>query len=87
MDPREERLPQWAQQMIRDLRKRLEMATEPFVREMAKLRPQMELLKARNEALTELLECAARGGHATSQVIVEVIQAYDLSLSKKGTDQ
>ena len=51
--------------------------------EIAKLRPQVALLKARNEALTELLECAARGGHKTASEIVDIIHGYDLTLTKK----
>lgn len=58
-DERENRLPQWAKQLIADLRRKVQQCNEPMIAEIAKLRPQVELLKARNEALTELLDCAA----------------------------
>lgn len=80
MDPREEKLPQWAQQLIKGLRERADIAREPLVREVAKLRPQVELLRRRNEALTELLECAAKGGHPTAQEIIAIIGDCDLIL-------
>lgn len=83
MDEREAKLPQWTQDLIASLRERLSIQNEPLIREVAKLRPQVELLKARNEALTELLDCAARGGHKTAQEIMEIIQAYGLELNKK----
>ena len=82
-DDREEKLPQWARQLIADLRKRLEANREPLLAELTKLRPQVALLKARNEALTELLECAAIGMHKTSQEIIAIIQAYDLTLTER----
>ncbi len=78
-DRREAALPKWVKELIDDLRKRVQFATEPMVKELARLRPQVELLKTRNEALTELLECAARGGHKTAQEIMEIIRAYDLT--------
>ncbi len=83
MDEREARHPAWCRELIADLRKRLQYATESMAAELAKLRPQMQLIKARNEALTELLECAARGGHKTASEIVEIIENYDLTLTKK----
>lgn len=83
MDEREKKLPSWAQQIIADLRKRVQYGTEPLIAELAKLRPQVELLKAREGALTELLNCAARGGHKTSQDIIEIIESYGLVLSTK----
>jgi hypothetical protein len=83
MDDREAKLPAWARELIADLRRRVQCATEHLAAEVAKFRPQMELLKSRNEALTELLDCAARGGHKTAQAIMEIIRAYDLTLSTK----
>lgn len=85
-DPREARLPNWAREIINNLRKRLEAATEPMVKELAKLRPQMALLKARNESMQELLECAAKGGHRSAQEIMDIIGQYDLTLTKRGDD-
>ena len=73
----------WTQQLIADLRFRLKVSQEAMAREIAKLRPQVELLTARSEALTELLECAARGGHPTVAEIVKTIEAYDLQLVRK----
>lgn len=81
MDPREANLPRWAQEMIKKLRDRLDISRDPLVTEVAKLRPQVELLKTRNEALIELLECAARGQHKTAAEIMEIIRAYNLTLT------
>lgn len=77
-DPREDRLPVWVRELLADLRRRLEAQPEPLTRELAKLRPEVARLKARNEALIELLECAARGGHQTAQQVVEVLEQYRL---------
>lgn len=82
-DEREASLPKWAQELIRSLRLRIQVATEPLVAELARLRPRMELLKARWEAMTELLECAARGGHKTAEEIVRTLESYDLTLTPK----
>lgn len=82
-DPREDKLPNWAKELIADLRRRIQYGNEPLINEIAKLRPQMEKMRAQHEAMTELLECAARGGHKTAQEIIAIIQAYDLTLTKK----
>jgi hypothetical protein len=84
MDPREEKLPRWAKELIADLRKRVQYGNEPLLREISQLRPQVELLKRRNEALTELLGCAARGEHKYAIEIMGIIQAYNLTLTKEG---
>lgn len=83
MDPRESKLPVWAQQLIADLRKRIQYGNEPLLDEIGKLRPLNEKLKRRNEALTELLECAASGQHKDAQEIIAIIGQYDLELVKK----
>ena len=83
MDQREEKLPAWARQLIDSLRLRVESATEPLVREIARLRPRAELLEARNSALTELLDCAAKGGHKTAKEIMDILMAYELILKKR----
>ena len=62
----------------------MKYATEPMIKELSTLRPNIELLKARNEALIDLLQCAARGGHKTAQDIVEIIEGYDLVLREVG---
>lgn len=80
-DDREDKLPAWAKQIIHDLRQRLRTSNEPLVAELAKLRPQVEFLKRRNEALTELLECAALGQHKTAAEIVAILHTYDLTLT------
>lgn len=80
MDEREKNLPRWAQEIIINLRKRVEAQAEPLVRELATLRPRVDLLTRRNEALTELLECAALGNHKTAQEIVNIIGQYSLEL-------
>ena len=82
MDPRESKLPVWVQQLIANLRLRIDNVCDPFVREITKLQPRLKLLEARNSALIELLECAARGGHKTAQEIMAIIGAYDLTLTK-----
>ncbi len=82
-DPREEKLPNWARQLIASLRLRLDAKVDPLVAELAKLRPRVELLMARESAMTELLECAARGGHKTAKEIVEIIGTYDLTLTPR----
>lgn len=78
VDDREEKLPAWARGVIADLRTRVVHQCEPLIRELAILRPRMDALKNRNEALIELLDCAARGGHKTAQEIVKVIECYGL---------
>lgn len=83
MDPRETKLPVWAQELLADLRRRVQYGNEPVLREIAHLRPQVELFKRKNEALTELLECAARGWHKDAQAIVEILEMYDLVLKPK----
>ncbi len=83
MDPREIKLPMWAQELINTLRARLDISRDPLLTEVAKLRPQVELLKERNGALTELLQCAAKGGHTTSVEIMNIINEFDLVLAKK----
>lgn len=75
-DDREARLPQWAQSLIASLRERVRIGMEPATRELAKLRPRCAKLQAENDALKELLQAAARGGHLTAQEIVTVIQSY-----------
>lgn len=83
MDPREKSLPKWAQHVINDLCKRIEASQEPLLGELASLRSRVELLSARYEAMTELIQCAARGGHATSTEIVAIIEAFNLELRQK----
>ncbi len=83
MDPREKNLPQWAQTIINDLRQRIDISRDPLFTEVVRLRPQVELLKARNEALTYLLQCAARGEHEMSQNIISILEDFDLVLKKK----
>jgi hypothetical protein len=83
MDERENNLPKWAKELIADLRLRLAIQAKPLVQELARLRPEMARLKAINEAMTELLDCAARGKHKTSQEIIEIIRSYSLELVKE----
>lgn len=83
MDPREKNLPKWAQDELHRLRLCRDEQTRPLINELARLRPKVELLQAHNDALKELLECAARGGHKTAQEIIKVIETYDLTLTKK----
>lgn len=82
-DPREKNLPKWAQDIISDLRKRIEYVREPLVAEIAKMRPQYERYKARYEAMQELIDCAAKGEHKDAQEIITIIENYDLELRKK----
>ena len=76
-DEREAKLPAWARDTLSRLRNTLAARDSPLSRELDTLRPRVKLLTARNEALTELLECAARGGHTTAAEIVQVIEQYD----------
>ena len=82
MDEREANLPKWAQQVIQELRKSIKHLAEGPAREIAKLTRENVLYQRRFEAMTELLECAARGDHKTAQEIVSIIQAYSLELVK-----
>ena len=83
MSDRESKLPQWVQSLLADLRSRLEKQNEPLMQELTFLRPKVELLKSKNEAMQELLECAAKGGHTTAVEIVKIIEGYDIQLIKK----
>jgi hypothetical protein len=83
VDEREKNLPKWAQDLIAGLRLRIKSACEPIVAELAKLRPIAELSKVRYDAISELLTCAASGGHKTAEQIIEIIRSYDLILGKK----
>jgi len=81
MDNREAKLPTWAKELLACLRKQIEQGQEPLVRELNRLRPQMELLRLREAAMTELLDCAAKGGHKSAQEIMDIIRAYNLTLT------
>jgi hypothetical protein len=83
MDERESRLPMWTKELLADLRKRVACGNEPLIKEITRLRPKVELLSARNGALMELLECAARGGSIASCDIINIIQGYSLELVKE----
>jgi len=83
VDERELRLPVWARELICDLRSQVAAKTGPLARELATLRPRVELLRSKNEALTELLNCAAKGEHPTAQVIMKVLRTYDLTLTER----
>jgi hypothetical protein len=78
MDDREAKLPVWAKELLAYQRKQVAMANEPLVRELATLRPLVEKLKNKNSALTQLLECAAKGGHITAQEIVAELRVHEL---------
>lgn len=76
MDEREARLPAWAREVIADLRRRVQCATGQLTRELSRLRPQVEKLAAENNAMRELMQAAARGGHMGASEIVRVIDEY-----------
>ena len=82
MDKREARLPAWARELIASLRMRVETKNEPLLTEVVRLRSRAELLERENAALKELFLCAAKGGHMTCQDIVQVFEAYSLTLTK-----
>jgi hypothetical protein len=82
-DPREEKLPAWARALVTDLRNKVAAGAEPLKTELDRIRPKREELKRRNEALTELLECAALGRHKTAAQIMEILSAYSLKLVKE----
>lgn len=75
---RESRLPAWARETINMQRSQLAAQAEPLVRELATLRPLVEKLRNKNSALVLLLDCAAKGGHVTSQEIMTELRAHDL---------
>jgi hypothetical protein len=75
-DPREEKLPAWARGLLKELRHRAQCDSETLLKEVSELRPTVAKLRARNEALSELLQMAAKGGHVTSQEIVSIIEEY-----------
>ncbi len=83
MDEQEAKLPVWARDLIADLHRRIQYYREPAIKDLTRLRLQVELLTAHNGALIELLQCASRGGHMASQEIVNVLEGYDLSLKEK----
>lgn len=75
------KLPVWA----RDLIKRLEIANEPLLDEVVKLRREnMTLaektrrLKDSNEALLEILAAAGRGGNKWAETIVSILEGYEI---------
>lgn len=76
MDSREVNLPKWAQELIKDLRQRVQFGNEPLLKEVAELRPKVASLRAKNDALMELLSMAAKGGHLASSDIIAVISEY-----------
>lgn len=75
-DPREEKLPVWAKQLLEHLRKEIQHGCEPLLKELAVLRPKNAQLKAENDALRELLGMAAKGGHIAAAEIMKVIEEY-----------
>lgn len=83
IDEREARLPAWCRELLANLRQRIQVSNEPLVKELALLRPKVELLQARNNAMEELLLCAANGGHMTARAIMDVIEGYDLVLKDR----
>ena len=80
-DPRETSLPKWAQELITKLRANLATAMEPADRERRK-REEVEKRFKRSQdvlaALHELLFTAAKGGHRTSQEIINVLDSYEV---------
>lgn len=82
MESKIAKLPAWARDYIKQLQSNLQQRTEAMVRELAKLRPEVEVLRARNGALTELLHCAAKGGHVGAADIINAIKGHDLVLTK-----
>jgi hypothetical protein len=75
-DEREARLPAWVRELLGHLRREVATGRDPLLRELSVLRPQLDKVRAINEALTELLQCAAKGGHMTAGEIVAVIESY-----------
>jgi hypothetical protein len=79
-DPREEKLPVWAKELIAHLRREIQVGREPLIDELNTLRPKVELLKASNAGMQALMECAAKGGHVTSTDITSILAGYELEL-------
>ncbi len=75
------RLPVWAREYI----KRLQIAKEPLVEECVKARRDKEVFErqakkysAANEALIQLLRCAAKGGSDWARVVVSTLEDYEI---------
>ncbi len=81
MDEREKNLPKWAQELIEKLRSQHRLDTEHMAKELAVLRPRVDLLQRRIGGMEDLLKCAANGGHLTARQIVEVFEEYGLTLT------
>ncbi len=71
-----EKLPAWAREYIREL----EQQAEPGNAELSRLRQEItqariyaRKLQARMDAMTEIFQCAARGGSETAQAYVDRI--------------
>jgi hypothetical protein len=82
MDDREKRLPNWVQEELRQLRFRLQSQGEVLTKEVAKLRNENIFLDRKYAALMELITCAAKGGHRTSEEIIQVLDSYNLTVTK-----
>lgn len=83
MDEREAKLPAWARNLILELRQRIDYWKDGPAKKIAELQKKNEQLESRNAAMTELLECAAKGGHMTATDIIGIIGGYSLELVKE----
>lgn len=80
-DLRENNLPKWAQELLKNLRFQLETALEPAVQARRKLEVAEERCRRQAsvlDALQELLFTAAKGGHKTAHEIVTVLHSYEI---------
>lgn len=81
MDAREENLPKWAKELIKDLRIRLSSAMEPAIearRKQEAAEKKVRDLQAVQDALHELLFRAAKSEHKTAQEIISVLESYEI---------
>lgn len=83
-EDRELRLPVWAQRELKLLRDRVKYGNDAMLKELVVLRPKVEKLQQELGGIRDLLDCAAKGGHMTSEQIINVLQSYDLTVVKKG---
>ena len=89
-DPREANLPKWAQETLSQLRKRIETFSgreNPFVKELANLRPQVLVLKDRLNAMDEIMQYLIKGGHPDAAKIRELVGGYGMKIVETNPDQ
>ena len=80
VDPREQSLPKWAQAFIKDLRNEHSRHTEFLTKEVVRLRPLVEVLTNRLNAMDEIMRYLIKGGHPDGQMIHDIVGSYGLNI-------